>query len=64
MNKLPALLLFTIPLLGIQSEIKQTENRQTITVFGSGSAVVETDYVQMNFSVEVEDPDPKVAQEK
>ncbi|WP_420909058.1 SIMPL domain-containing protein [Leptospira noguchii] len=45
---------------GIYSENKQ----QTITVSGSGSAIVETDYVQINFSVEVEDPDPKVAQEK
>ncbi|EMY77555.1 PF04402 family protein [Leptospira weilii serovar Ranarum str. ICFT] len=59
MKKLLTLLLFTIPLLGIHSETKQT-----ITVSGSGSAIVETDYVQMNFSVEVEDPDPKIAQEK
>ncbi|MBE8399735.1 SIMPL domain-containing protein [Leptospira borgpetersenii] len=59
MKKLLALLLLTIPFLGIVSETKQT-----ITVSGSGSAIVETDYVQMNFSVEVEDPEPKAAQEK
>ncbi|ULH27553.1 SIMPL domain-containing protein [Leptospira weilii] len=59
MKKLVALLLFTIPILGVISETKQI-----ITVSGSGSAIVETDYVQMNFSVEVEDPDPKAAQEK
>ncbi|EMJ95794.1 SIMPL domain-containing protein [Leptospira alstonii] len=59
MKKLIALLLFTVPFLGIVSE-----TRQTITVSGSGSAIVETDYVQMNFSVEVEDPEPKAAQEK
>ncbi|EMY14671.1 PF04402 family protein [Leptospira weilii str. Ecochallenge] len=59
MNKFASLLLLTIPILGIQSETKQT-----ITVSGSGSAIVETDYVQMNFSVEAEDQDPKVAQEK
>ncbi|EJP03128.1 PF04402 family protein [Leptospira interrogans str. 2003000735] len=57
------ILLFLLILLttsGIYSENKQ----QTITVIGNGSAIVETDYVQINFSVEVENPDPKVAQEK
>ncbi|EMS86450.1 SIMPL domain-containing protein [Leptospira noguchii] len=56
------LLILSILLItsGIYSENKQ----QTITVSGTGSAIVETDYVQINFSVEVEDPDPKVAQEK
>ncbi|EMJ90590.1 MULTISPECIES: SIMPL domain-containing protein [Leptospira] len=57
------ILIFLLILLttsGIYSENKQ----QTITVSGNGSAIVETDYVQINFSVEVENPDPKVAQEK
>ncbi|WP_078130583.1 SIMPL domain-containing protein [Leptospira alexanderi] len=59
MKKLITVFLLTIPFLRILSEAKQI-----ITVSGSGSAIVETDYVQMNFSVEVEDPDPKMAQEK
>ncbi|WP_078124597.1 SIMPL domain-containing protein [Leptospira alexanderi] len=59
MKKFLSLLLFTVPFLEILSETKQI-----ITVSGNGTAIVETDYVQMNFSVEVEDPDPKVAQEK
>lgn len=53
-------LLILLTTSGIYSENKQ----QTITVIGNGSAIVETDYVQINFSVEVENPDPKVAQEK
>lgn len=54
-----ATLLLLFPVLGIHSESKQT-----ITVSGNGQAVVETDYVQMTFAVEVEDKDPKIAQEK
>lgn len=53
------LTLFALPMFGIYSETKQT-----VTVSGNGTAVVETDYIQISFSVEVEDPNPKTAQEK
>ncbi|MBM9501241.1 SIMPL domain-containing protein [Leptospira sp. 201903071] len=53
------LTLFILPTLEIFSETKQT-----VTVSGNGIAVVETDYIQMSFSVEVEDANPKIAQEK
>ncbi|TGL97522.1 DUF541 domain-containing protein [Leptospira barantonii] len=54
-----ATLLLLFPVLGIHSESKQI-----ITVSGTGIAVVETDYVQMTFAVEVEDKEAKIAQEK
>lgn len=41
-----------------------SESKQTVTVSGNGTAVVETDYIQISFSVEVEDANPKIAQEK
>ncbi|RHX89900.1 SIMPL domain-containing protein [Leptospira stimsonii] len=53
------LTLFALPMIGIYSESKQT-----VTVSGSGTAVVETDYIQISFSVDVEDANPKTAQEK
>ncbi|TGK37596.1 DUF541 domain-containing protein [Leptospira gomenensis] len=54
-----ATLLLLFPVLGISSESKQT-----ISVSGNGTALVETDYVQMTFAIEVEDPSAKTAQEK
>ncbi|RHX93850.1 hypothetical protein DLM76_12710 [Leptospira yasudae] len=61
MNRLKLILLtlFVVPALGIYSE-----NKQTVTVSGSGTAVVETDYIQMTFAVEVEEANAKTAQEK
>ncbi|MCG6168381.1 SIMPL domain-containing protein [Leptospira sanjuanensis] len=61
MNRLKLILLtlFVVPVLGIYSE-----NKQTVTVSGSGTAVVETDYIQMTFAVEVEEANAKTAQEK
>ncbi|TGM99336.1 SIMPL domain-containing protein [Leptospira yasudae] len=61
MNRLKLILLtlFVVPSLGIYSE-----NKQTVTVSGSGTAVVETDYIQMTFAVEVEEANAKTAQEK
>ncbi|MCG6193799.1 SIMPL domain-containing protein [Leptospira sp. FAT2] len=61
MNRLKLILLtlFVVPGLGIYSE-----NKQTVTVSGSGTAVVETDYIQMTFAVEVEEANAKTAQEK
>ncbi|RHX84570.1 SIMPL domain-containing protein [Leptospira stimsonii] len=53
------LTLFALPMFGIYSESKQT-----VTVSGNGTAVVETDYIQISFSVDVEDANPKNAQEK
>ncbi|TGL76100.1 SIMPL domain-containing protein [Leptospira yasudae] len=61
MNRLKLILLtlFVVPALGIYSE-----NKQTVTVSGTGTAVVETDYIQMTFAVEVEEANAKTAQEK
>ncbi|XDD49024.1 SIMPL domain-containing protein [Leptospira sp. WS92.C1] len=59
MKKIFTLFLLSTPFLGIISEAKQT-----IIVSGNGSSIVQIDYIQLTFSVEAEDKDAKVAQEK
>ncbi|AOP34475.1 hypothetical protein A0128_11820 [Leptospira tipperaryensis] len=55
---------FTLLLLATSFFGLSSETKQTVLVSGTGSGIVETEYIQISFSVEVEDKDHKVAQEK